>query len=108
MHRGPRSEEGRDRYEAIARGLVASKGAEAGKMFGMPVLKKGGKVFAGFYSASMTFKLRGGLHDEALKLPGARVFDPSGVGRAMKEWVEVPVSVADEWERLAEAALASL
>src|SRR5438093_12043005 len=98
MDRGPRSDEGRDRYDAIARGRVAGRGAEAAKMFGMPVLKKEGKVFAGYYSGSMTFKLRGALHGEALGLPGARVFDPSGMGRAMKEWVEVPVSAAEEWE----------
>jgi hypothetical protein len=103
-----RSMEGRDRYDAIAQSLVAANGAEAAKMFGMPTLKKNGKVFAGYYSGSMTFKLTGPAHAKALALPGARVFDPSGMGRAMAQWVEVSATSADHWEDLAKEALNSL
>jgi hypothetical protein len=105
MKREPMSSEGRDRYDAIAQSLVAGAGASAAKMMGMPILKKNGKAFAGYGSGSMTFKLRGPAHADALGLPGARLFDPSGMGRPMKEWVEVPASAAGEWERLARAAL---
>ena len=105
MKREPMSDEGRDRYDAIAQSLVAGSGATAAKMMGMPILKKDGKAFAGYASGSMTFKLRGTAHAEALRLAGARLFDPSGMGRPMKEWVEVPASASDHWERLAKAAL---
>jgi hypothetical protein len=105
VQREPRSSEGFERYDAIAQSLVAGAGASAAKMMGMPILKKDGKAFAGYASGSMTFKLRGRSHQEALQLPGARLFDPSGMGRPMKEWVEVPASASDHWESLAKAAI---
>src|SRR5438105_15367998 len=108
MKREPFSAEGREHYDAIAQSLVAGGSAEASRMFGMPTLKKGGKAFAGYYSGSMTFKLRGPAHTQALELPGARLFDPSGIGRPMKEWVEVPAASADRWEQLAQEALKTL
>ena len=105
MKREPISSEGRERYDAIAQSLVAGAGATAAKMMGMPILKKDGKAFAGYASGSMTFKLCGPAHGRALEVAGARLFDPSGRGRPMKEWVEVPASAAAEWEGLAKAAL---
>ena len=69
MKRETFSAEGRERYDAIAQSLVAGGSAEASRMFGMPTLKKGGKAFAGYYSGSMTFKLRGPAHTQALE-PG--------------------------------------
>src|SRR5919204_5745582 len=100
MKREPPSTAGRERYDAIAQSLVAAGSAQAARMFGMPTLKSGGKAFAGYYSGSMTFKLRGPAHAQALQLPGARLFDPSGMGRPMKEWVEVPASSAERWKDL--------
>jgi hypothetical protein len=46
-------------------------------------------------------------HGRALALPGAVLFDPSGMGRPFKDWVEVPLSAAGEWPALADAALAN-
>jgi hypothetical protein len=42
---------------------------------------------------------------EALALDGAHLFDPSGMGRPMKEWVVVPSAHTAEWPRLAELAV---
>ena len=56
----------------------------------------------------MTFKLRGPAHARALELAGARLFDPSAIGRPMKEWVEVPAASADRWDELAQEALKTL
>ena len=39
-----------------------------------------------------------------MSLKGAGQFDPSGMGRPMKEWVVVPVVHAKSWAELAEAA----
>ena len=88
-------------YDAIA----AELGATSAKMFGVPCLKHNGKAFAGFYQGAMVFKLSGAAHTEALALPGARLFDPSGRG-PMKEWVEVPAQHAARWPALGQAALA--
>jgi hypothetical protein len=41
----------------------------------------------------------------AADLAGARLFDPSGMQRPFKDWVEVPVAAAADWPGLAEAAL---
>jgi hypothetical protein len=96
-------EEGRTQYDAIAQDL--SSLATSSQMFGMPALKVGNKAFAGFHHGSMVFKLRGDTHAEALALPGSRLFDPSGRGRPMKEWVEVPAEYASHWPNFAEQAL---
>jgi hypothetical protein len=97
------STEGLDRYEALAKAL----GADATRMFGMPVLKAGGKVFAGFDDGAMTFKLDAPDRERALALPGAAQFDP-GMGRPMKEWVRVPAAAGEEWESLARSAQADV
>ncbi len=94
-------------YNTVVDELKASSSATTGMMFGMPCLKNNGKAFAGFYEGAMVFKLRGPRHAEALALPGARLFDPSG-RRPMKEWVEVPAEHASSWLGLAQAALHSL
>jgi hypothetical protein len=77
-------------------------------MFGMPTLKLDGKALAGLYGDAMTFKLSGEGHAAALRLGGAHLFDPSGMGRPMRAWVVVPVAHANEWERLARLALATI
>jgi hypothetical protein len=41
-----------------------------------------------------------------LGLKGAKLFDPSGTGRAMKEWVQVPFTHSKKWEKFAKAAFA--
>ena len=101
MSTDPRAE-----YDAVAGEVTATSSAITGKMFGMPCLKNNGKAFAGFYQGAMVFKLKAPRHSEALALSGARLFDPSGLGRPMKEWVEVPFEHAARWRELGRAALA--
>ncbi len=83
----------------------ALEGVELGKMFGKLCLKFEGKAFAAFFKEEMVFKLKGVDHEEALKLKGAQLFDPSGKGRPMKEWVQVPFVYRAEWKELAEKAM---
>jgi hypothetical protein len=94
----------RAEYDAVAAAL-AEAGVSSSKMFGMPCLKHGGKAFAGFHDGAMAFKLRRPEHAAALALPGAHLFDPSGAGRPMKEWVEVPAAHAARWPEFAREAL---
>ncbi len=93
------------KYEALGKALGA-KGVELSAMFGMPSLKYSGKAFAGLFGDAMVFKLAGEAHAKALAATGAVLFDPSGMGRAMKAWVVVPASSSKRWAGLAEAALA--
>ncbi|RYD54859.1 MAG: hypothetical protein EOP56_17985 [Sphingobacteriales bacterium] len=76
------------------------------QMFGKPCFKINGKAFVCFFQGCMVFKLTGDIHAIALKLEGAKLFDPSGKGRAMKEWVQVPFAHITEWQKFAEAAYA--
>jgi hypothetical protein len=100
------TESPRERYDAIVERLVREQmGVVAAKMMGMPCMKADGKMFAGFSEEAMVFKLGGEAHARALGLAGAHVFDPSKMGRPMKEWVQVPFTHADGWDKLVEAAL---
>ena len=101
MSSDPRAE-----YDAVTSEITATSPAVTSKMFGMPCLKNSnGKAFAGYYQGAMTFKLGAPRHAEALALSGARLFDPSGMGRPMKEWVEVPSEHASRWLELAREAM---
>ncbi len=102
---GPTSTATERAFESIAKAL-AKKGAEAGKMFGMQCLKANGKAFAGIFGDDLVFKLGGDDHAAAMKLAGAVLFDPSGAGRPMKEWVVVPRAHQKKWPTLAAAAVA--
>ena len=53
----------------------------------------------------MVFKLPADAHREALSLPGAQLFDPSGKKRPMKEWVQVPAVYQNKWPEFAEKAM---
>ncbi|MBL7691191.1 MAG: hypothetical protein JNM41_06340 [Flavipsychrobacter sp.] len=85
---------------------AASKvnGAVAGQMFGKPCYKIGGKAFVCFFQQEAAFKLTGADHANALALTGAKLFDPSGKGRPMKEWVQVPAVHSNSWSMLAAKA----
>lgn len=54
----------------------------------------------------MVFKLSNGVHQEALSLDGAELFDPSGKGRPMKEWIQVPFDYHLRWKEFAIESLA--
>jgi hypothetical protein len=78
---------------------------EQSQMFGKPCFKINGKAFMCFFKDDMVFKLTDKAHKEALSLDGSQLFDPSGKGRAMKEWVQVTYDYKDQWEKFAKAAL---
>ncbi len=92
-------------YEAVVSEMIATSPTTSGKMFGMPCLKhSNGKAFAGYSEGAMVFKLGGASHAEALALAGSRLFDPSGRGRPMKEWVVVPFEHVLRWLEFARNA----
>lgn len=81
-------------------------GAVKSQMFGKPCYKTGGKAFVSLFDDCMVFKLSGDTHAYAIALAGARRFDPSGKGRPMKEWVQLPYQHHQLWAQLAQAAAA--
>lgn len=78
---------------------------EASQMFGKPCLNVNGKPFCLFFDGDMVFKLTGLNHQKAMVLKGSKLFDPAGSGRPMKGWVQIYISQADKWHRLAIASM---
>lgn len=81
------------------------KGAEESQMFGKPCFKVSGKAFMSLFDGTLVFKLTGKAHEEAMALKGAVRFDPSGKGRPMKEWVQLPVTHKAKFAVLAKEAM---
>lgn len=104
MDRPTVAPETRQEYGLLATRLADELGATAGQMMGMPMLYLRGKGFAGLYGNAMVFKLEGAAHARALAIADATLFDPSGMGRPMKAWVQVLQSHSSEWADLARAA----
>jgi hypothetical protein len=92
-------------FDDIANNLTRHGDTKRGKMFGMPCISVNGKTFAGLHKGDMTFKLGGEDRALALTIEGAALFDP-GMGRPMKEWVQVPAAQSSHWPALAEEAYA--
>ena len=78
---------------------------EQGSLFGMPCLKVHGKAVLGSFDEGVVFKLFGENHERAIGLEGSVLFDPSDKGRAMKDWVVVPLAHKDVWGKLARQAI---
>ena len=91
-------------FDQIVSQMTARPGVTAAKMFGLPTLKVNGKAFSCLYQGEMVFKLGGEAHSRALSLEGAVLFDPTGRGRLMREWVQLPAIHAAEWPGLAKEA----
>ena len=90
------------RYERVV-GPFLERGAKKGTMFGMPIVKVRGKVFAGTFGDAMTFKLGEEGSAEALRLKGVEPFEPTA-GRTMRGWVLVPLEHPKRWPALTEQA----
>lgn len=93
-------------YEKLVAMLLASDGVTASQMFGKPCLKIYGKAFIAQHREAVAFKLAGSQHQKAMGLKGAVLWDPSGKGRPMKEWVALPASEAKQFRVFSGAALA--
>jgi hypothetical protein len=94
-------EEAEERYIAVG---VAVENSIQSQMFGKPCFKIGKKAFVCFFENEMVFKLNGESHTEALSLDGSRLFDPSGKGRSMKEWVQISFVYEERWQEFAHSA----
>ncbi len=93
-----------DEETAFNRVGEAIENAVLSQMFGKKCYKIGGKAFISFFQDAMVFKLTGQHHADALALNGSILFDPSGKGRPMKEWVQVDFEHQKRWAELANAA----
>ena len=94
-------------YGEVVQALLSDPRVTETSMFGMPVLKIGGKVFAGLWKKQLSVKIGVPRVQELLKAKAGKQFDPSGMGRPMKEWIiikEPAISAKKKWPALAEEA----
>jgi len=92
-------------YQEIGQLMVKEHETTMGQMFGKPCLKTSKKAFAVYFKDTMVFKL--GQQEVKLlkdKYSGAVNWDPSGKGRPMKDWLQVPSEFNDDWKMLARQA----
>lgn len=93
-------------FERIVTRLGGSGGVEVGQLFGKTCLKMNGKAFVAQHHETVAFKLTGNEREVAIALDGAALWDPSGKGRPMKEWIALPVAANKHFKEFAKAALA--
>lgn len=93
------------RYEKLVKHFTASTDAIAGQMFGKPCIKVNGKAFIALHKEWVVFKLGGQARERAMSCPGARLWDPSGKNRPMKEWIALPISASKTFGTLATASI---
>jgi len=95
--------ENREHFESIVNKIVD---AELGQMFGKPCGKMNNKVFVSFFDDEMVFKIGKEEVDSLLtKYKNSKNWDPSGKGRAMKDWIQIPQEYKADWKKLATNAL---
>ena len=77
----------RERYDDIVDAITGwHPHCRASKVFGMPCVKRSGRVVFGLARTGMVFKLTDpAARARALSAPGAHLFDPSGRGEAFRQ-----------------------
>lgn len=91
-------------YGKLVHTYVGQPEVVAGQMFGKPCIKVSGKAFVSQHKDTVIFKLTGDHHKNALAIKGAALWDPSGKGRPMREWVALPAEAKSKFVALAQAA----
>jgi TfoX/Sxy family transcriptional regulator of competence genes len=86
---------------------LGPRGVSSGALFGARSLTFDGTAFACLKGGRLAVRLDAGsaMHAEALALPDAELFDPSGKGRPFKDWVAIASAQSEHWLRYAEAGL---
>lgn len=89
-------------FESLVLSIV---GAELGNLFGKPCGKINKKAFVAFFQDEMVFKIgREEISFLLAKYENAQNWDPSGKGKAMKDWIQIPNDYQADWPALANQA----
>jgi hypothetical protein len=73
-------------------------------MFGVSCYKVHRKPFIMFYDNEIVCKLFDDEHTNAMKLKGAKLFNPMDNGKPMTNWVHISFVYKDEWIIFAQKA----
>ena len=99
---------GEEEYRRLVEDLIGTDpSVSQTSMMGMPSLKAGGKLFAGFRDGALVVKVGRERAAELIADGRGEPFDPSGRDRPMRDWAVVPPP-GDDWSRLAEEARRAL
>jgi len=93
-----------EEYKKLVVVICQRYDATSGQMFGKKCIKIEGKAGIALFKDYIVFKLPKSMLEEALCLEGSSLWDPSGKGRAMKEWVQIPMEHHDTFQTFAAAA----
>jgi len=93
-----------EEYQNLVVYICKKYDATSGQMFGKQCIKIQGKAGIALFRDCIVFKLPKSILEEALSLEGSSLWDPSGKGRAMKEWVQIPMEHHDTFQTFAAAA----
>jgi hypothetical protein len=103
--RTPESAETLAAFATVLDEVAVAGDVERAVWFGTPAAKVGGRIFVALWRGALVARLGADEVDlRVLAGDGVR-FDPSGKGRAMRDWLESDAEPA-EWPELALAALA--
>jgi hypothetical protein len=103
--RTPESAESLAAFAAVLDEIAVAGAVERAVWFGTPAAKVDGKIFMALWRGALVARLGAEEVDlRVLARDGVR-FDPSGKGRAMKDWLESNAEPA-EWTELALCAIA--
>ncbi len=91
-------------YNKLIKFITSNYDAVAGQMFGKKCIKINGKAGIALFKDSIVFKLPQPEHEKAISLSGSVLWDPSGKGRAMKEWVQIKTVHKEKFKKFAQAA----
>lgn len=91
-------------YDKLVEFIKKTHGGESGQMFGKKCIKINNKAVIALFKDCIVFKLLESHHKKAISLTEAVLWDPSGKGRPMKEWVQVPMKHKGKFKELAKAA----
>jgi hypothetical protein len=103
--RTPESTESLAAFAAVLDDVAVAGAVERAAWFGTPAAKVEGRIFMALWRGALVARL--GADEVDLRVLGGDGvrFDPSGKGRAMKDWLESTAEPA-EWTELALAAIA--
>ena len=90
-----------EKFDAL---IADIPGAKRSNMFGVTCAKIGRRPFMLFYEDEIACKLYDAEKEEATAIPGSSFFSPKDYGKAMTNWVRIPFSHANLWEKFAVAA----
>lgn len=90
-------------FQRLVEAQVGRPLISVGRMFGAPVLKVQGKVFAMLVKGRLVVKLPRPRVDDLIASRLGEPFDP-GHGKPSKEWVAVEATASNRWRRLVDEA----